>query len=174
MLAGVLPEEQYEGIAVTYGAALSRLARAYEADAEICRDLLQDIHVALWRSLRHFDGRCSLRTWVYRVAHNVGASHVLRHRRARASRMVSLDDLEVVADNYDAEAAADRRQALERLMELIRQLDPIDRQIILCYLEDLDAASIAEVTGISRGNVSTKVHRIKHILARRFLEGVKE
>lgn len=40
----------YQEAAETYGAALDRLARAYEADAEIRRDLLQEIHIALWRS----------------------------------------------------------------------------------------------------------------------------
>jgi RNA polymerase sigma-70 factor, ECF subfamily len=44
----------------------------------------------------------------------------------------------------------------------------LDRQVILSYLEGMDAASIAEITGISPGNVATKVHRIKNILARQF------
>jgi RNA polymerase sigma-70 factor (ECF subfamily) len=43
--------------------------------------------------------------------------------------------------------------------------------VILLYLEGLDAASIGEITGISAGNVATKIHRIKNILVRRFHEG---
>ena len=70
----------YEEAGQTFGQALERLAHAYEADADLRRDLLQEIHVALWRSFGSFDGRCSLRTWVYRVAHNVGASHILHQR----------------------------------------------------------------------------------------------
>jgi RNA polymerase sigma-70 factor, ECF subfamily len=77
-------DQLYQDAAAIYGAALERLARAYEADPEMRRDLVQDIHIALWRSLEGFDGRCSLRTWVYRVAHNVGASHILRQRRTIA------------------------------------------------------------------------------------------
>lgn len=162
--------DSYDSIAVVYGAALSRLARAYEADPEICRDLLQDIHVALWKSLKSFDGRCSVRSWVYRVAHNVAASHVLRRRRARMRHMVSLEELDVAASEDDAEITVDRRQALDRLTELIRRLNPLDRQVILCYLEGMDGASIAEITGMSSGAVATKVHRIKSILIRRFYE----
>ena len=56
-------ERLYEEAAATFGAALGRLARAYEADPEKRRDLLQEIHLALWRSFEGFDGRCSLRTW---------------------------------------------------------------------------------------------------------------
>jgi DNA-directed RNA polymerase specialized sigma24 family protein len=43
----------YEEVAADYGAALDRLARAYEADPDKRRDLLQDIHLALWRSLEY-------------------------------------------------------------------------------------------------------------------------
>ena len=71
----------YEEAAEQYGSALERLARAYEADAEARRDLLQDIHLQLWRSFEKFDERCSLRTWVYRVAHNVATGHVVRQRK---------------------------------------------------------------------------------------------
>jgi RNA polymerase sigma-70 factor, ECF subfamily len=61
----------YEQAAEAYGSSLDRLARAYELDPEARRDLLQDIHFHLWRSFAYFDQRCSLRTWVYRIAHNV-------------------------------------------------------------------------------------------------------
>jgi len=61
--------------------------------------------------------------------------------------------------------------ALNRLLVLIEQLKPLDRQVVLMFLEGESAAEIAEVTGISAGNVATKIHRIKTILARRFKEG---
>ncbi len=68
----------YERISAEFAAPLARLARAHEADPSLQQDLLQEIHIALWRSLPAFGGRCSLRTWVYRVAHNAAATHVLR------------------------------------------------------------------------------------------------
>jgi RNA polymerase sigma-70 factor (ECF subfamily) len=67
-------ERLYVEAAAAFGAALDRLARAYERDSDRRRDLLQDIHVALWRSFARFDHRCSIRTWVYRVAHNTATS----------------------------------------------------------------------------------------------------
>ena len=164
-------DELYQDAAKTYGAALERLARAYEADADLRRDLLQDIHVALWRSFQGFDGRCSARTWVYRVAHNVGASHVVRQRRTRTQALVGLEELENLADANSGQPAADRNQALDRLLNLIQRLNPLDRHVILSYLEGLDAASIGEITGLSAGNVATKIHRIKNVLARQFQQG---
>jgi RNA polymerase sigma-70 factor (ECF subfamily) len=161
----------YEQAASGYGAALERLARAYEPDPDKRRDLVQDIHVAIWRSFAGFDGRCSLRTWVYRVAHNVVTSQILR-RRGKGPALVSLDALASMPDDHDGERSADRRIALERLLALVQALEPLDRRVILLYLEDVDAASIGEITGLSAANVATKVHRIKQILSRRFHQGV--
>jgi RNA polymerase sigma-70 factor (ECF subfamily) len=158
----------YEQAAQEYGAALERLARAYEADPEIRRDLLQEIHVALWRSFGGFDGRCSLRTWIYRVAHNVGASHVAHERRSNNEVLADLEELESLPDTSKSRQAPDRSHELNRLLALIQRLKPLDRHVILSYLEGLDAASIGEITGLSPGNVATKIHRIKNLLARQF------
>jgi len=156
----------YREVQNTYAAAIDRLARACELNPEDRRDLVQEIHFAVWRSLATFDGRCSLRTWVYRVAHNTATSHVMRQRRTKAS-LVSLDEAETLAGETRGESALDEQQKLERLYRFIRQLNPLDRHVIVLYLEDLDAAAIGEITGISPGNVATKIHRIKNILARR-------
>ena len=161
----------YEEAVATHGAALERLARAYEADPEIRRDLLQEIHIALWRSFGGFDGRCSLRTWVYRVAHNTAVSHVSRRLRMRTQFFVALEDVPELADDRESEHAAVERDALARLYELIQQLKTLDRQVMVAYLEGMDAAATAEITGLSARNVATKIHRIKIILARRFQEG---
>jgi RNA polymerase sigma-70 factor (ECF subfamily) len=129
----------YAEAAATYGTALERLARAYESDADRRLDLLQDVHVALWRSFAAFDGRCSLRTWVYRVAHNVATSQVIRRRRS-APTLVGLDELDSKADSVDPGQMLDDRRALDRMMTLIHRLDPIDRQVTLLYLEGMDAS----------------------------------
>jgi RNA polymerase sigma-70 factor, ECF subfamily len=163
-------DELYRDAADKYGASLERLASAWEADPEKRRDLSQDIHFQLWRSFERYDARCSVRTWVYRVAHHVAASHVLRERRT-FSNLVSLEEIEMLPDKGQGHLAADQRRNLERLSILIQQLKPLDRQIIVSYLEDMDAASIGEITGLSPGNVAMKIHRIKNILARRFHGG---
>ncbi len=123
------PDETYQEACATYGGALRRLARAYEAEPEKRRDLLQEIHVAMWKSLSLFNGSCSLRTWVFRVAHNVAASHVLRERRRKRVTMVGLEELDAAADAPDSLQAMAEHQVLARLTDLIRQLLPIDRQV---------------------------------------------
>ena len=161
-------DDLFEEAISEYGASLERLARAYEANTEDRRDLLQDIHFAIWKSLELFDGRCSIRTWAYRVAHNVAVSRVMRKRRF-LSGLVSLEDLDTLP-YPSVEHCSDQRPSLDGVWKLIHQLKPLDRQVILSYLEDMDAASIGEVTGLSPQNVATRVHRIKNLLARRYAQ----
>src|SRR5262245_16021318 len=168
------PKHQLYGeAAAAFGTAIERLARAYEADPDRRRDLVQEIHVALWQSFDGFDGRCSLRTWVYRVAHNVAISQVIR-RRSKLPTLVGLDELDQTVVAEDHEAIVDRKHALERLLSIIHKLNPRDRQIILLYLDGMDAASIADIAGVSPGNVATKVHRIKAILSSHFKKGGRD
>ena len=160
-------QETLYGAAINeHGAALERLARSYEADPDKRQDLLQEIHLALWRSFRMFDDRCSLRTWVFRVGHNVAATHIVKQRRTLA-RLVGLDAVPEIRSDADMEDAIDRRATLERLFTLIHQLGLIDRQVVLLYLEDHDAATIGEITGLSAGNVATKISRLKKVLGQR-------
>lgn len=150
-----------------FGPALERLAHGYERAPHLRRDLVQDMHVALWRSFAVFDGLCSHRTWVYRVAHNTGASHVLRRRR-ESQRLSSLDQIAEMPGPDNPEATAGTRHALDRLMSLVHDLKALDRQVVLLYLEDLDATAIGEITGLSAGAVAVRIHRLKVILADRF------
>jgi RNA polymerase sigma factor (sigma-70 family) len=161
-------DELYARAAADFGPALGRLARAYERDPDRQRDLLQDIHFALWRSFETWEGRSSFRTWTYRVAHNTAASHVLRDRRARVAQWVDLDHIADTPDPSVQTEVLDDADLLARLMALIHQLKPPDRQMMLLYLDDLDAKEIGEITGLSPGAVATKIHRIKALLARRF------
>lgn len=166
-------EARFRALSAEYGKALQRLARGYEADEARQQDLEQEILVAIWRALPDFEGRASLRTWVYRIGHNVAVSHVLKRQRDRLARSVPLDD---DADAHallvrNAAREAEGRDAVNRLAALIRALRPADAQVILLYLEGLEHAEIAEVTGLSRENVAVKVHRIKAALARALDEG---
>lgn len=110
-----------------------------------------------------------MRTWVYRVAHNVAASHVVARRRAPQG--TSIEDLELADDSAGPEHIVGEQQAVEHLRAMIRALKDTDRHVMLLYLEGLDAAAIGEIVGLSRVAVGTKVHRIKKLLARRIHNG---
>lgn len=170
-----LPEDadkRYTLAAELLGGALARLAAGYEADSAERQDLLQNIHLQLWRSLKSFDGRCSLRTWAYRVAHNVAADHVARAKRWNDT--FSLDDLgkfDPVDPKPSPETGLAERQALSQIHAILHRLGPIDRQVMILYLEDESAATIADVSGLSAVAVATRIHRVKRLIADRFKVG---
>jgi RNA polymerase sigma-70 factor (ECF subfamily) len=169
--AAVEQEALFERVAAEFAAPLARLARAHEADLSLRQDLLQEIHIALWRSLANFGNRCSLRTWVYRVAHNVAASHVLRDRRRPKPVLATLDEIDVPFDAPDPADSIYQALVMRQLTELIQKLKPLDRQVIILHLEGLPAEEIAEITGISSTNTNTKLTRIRQLLAAQFNAG---
>jgi len=168
------PDALFAGIVRDYGAQISRFAMGYELDVAKRHELRQDMLLAVWQSLAVFKQQCGLRTWVYRVTHNVGVSHIQREKRRLST--VSLDDetldavlIDVQGD--DSAEAIERGIDLERLLHFIDALGMPDRQIMVLYLEELDAATIADVVGLSAVNVATKIHRIKALLARQLNTG---
>ena len=148
-----------------YGAMIERLARGYEADAELRRDLVQEIHAALWRSFAIYEGQCAEKSWVHRIAHNVGVTHMMTGQRRRKLPLVGLEQIEELPGGDDPEHNVGERSLGDRLLATIHRLAPADRQVMLLYLEDLTAAEIGEVTGLSAANVAVRIHRLKALLA---------
>lgn len=167
----VARDDLYQSAVRDFGRALDRLAFGYEANPDKRHDLRQEIHFQLWRSFDAFDNRCSLKTWTFRVAHNTAVSWIQKERRS-GQVFVDLEAAEQLASSGFQEPNIDHQRALQHLAQLILKLKPLDRQIMICHLEDLDATAIAEITGLSTANVATKLYRIKAILARRFPKGV--
>lgn len=163
---GKTPQDaRYLAAARTHGATIERLARGYEADPELRRDLVQEIHAALWRSFAIFEGQCAEKSWVHRIAHNVGVTHMMTGRRRRKMPLVGLEQIEELPDGDDPEHSTGERALSNRLLAAIHRLQPADRQVMLLYLEDLTAAEIGEVTGLSPSAVAVRIHRIKALLA---------
>lgn len=159
-------KQLYAEAGAKFAPALARLARSVERDPDKARDLEQDMHCALWRSLARFNGECALKTWVYRVAHNVAADHVARS--VRGPRRVPLEYIEALPAPGNVEAATAEALVLAQVGALIRRLPPADMQVIVLWLEGESAAAIAEITGLSPGAVNVRVHRIKALLASQF------
>lgn len=160
----------YQQAIVAYGHEIARFMTGYERDPIKRQDLLQDVQLAIWRSMSGFKAQCSLRTWVYRVVHNVGSSHVQHSIRCSDKNFTDLSDIELHADESTDVTASDRQLDFARVMALIHSLAAMDRQLMLLYLEGLDAASISDITGLSARNVATKICRIKQLLTVSFTD----
>lgn len=156
----------YEKAGAQFAATLARLARAVERDAEKARDLEQEIHAALWSSFARFEEQCELKTWVYRVAHNVAATHV--NTAAKGPKRVPLEEIGELPSPANPERQAGTALVLQQVQTLIRQLPFPDSQVMLLWLEGESTKAIAEVTGLSPSAVGVRVHRIKKLLAAHF------
>lgn len=130
-------ESQYEELWREYGASLSRLAASYEFFPHAREDLLQEIRLAIWTALPRFRGESSLRTFLYRIAHNRALTHVWR-RGAQPPLTTELP--EPVDERPNPESVAVRTADQIRLMNAIRGLPVAYRQVITMALEDLPLA----------------------------------
>jgi RNA polymerase sigma-70 factor (ECF subfamily) len=135
-----------------YAAAIRRLCAAYAVSAADREDLFQDIFLAVWRALPAFRGDASVRTWLYRIAHNVALTWQTRDRR-RQFRETPLDEAAGGSGHMDL-----RRLALRRA---IAGMNPADRTLTLLWLEGLSATEIAEVTGVKSATVAVRLSRIR-------------
>ena len=147
------------------GPALGRLVRTYEADPARAEDLLQEICLAIWQALPRWQKRSSLRTFVFRIAHNRGATHGWREGR-RATH-----PLESAPESIDPEPTIDSRleqeQRRERLFAAVAELPLSLRLAVSLKLEGLSGTEIAEVLGLRPGAVRARLHRAQKLLSRR-------
>ncbi len=147
--------EQHAGIVqkVCYSYARSRADR---------HDLMQEISLQLWKAYPRYSRERSFSTWMYRIALNVAISF-LRSSSRPLRQTVSLD--EGALDLPDEPTArADERVTL--LQRVIASLDPLNRALVLLYLDEHSYREISEILGISETNVATKLSRLKQRVRR--------
>ena len=136
-----------------------KVANTYSRQPDDRADLAQEIAAQLWRAFPGYDPQRAFSTWMYRIALNVAISHV-RSEAHRQRHAVPLDDeLHDIADDDGPDHEADER--VRALHRFIAQLEPLNRALLLLYLEDHSYREIAEILGISETNVSTKISRLK-------------
>ena len=152
----------FEELLAQHAGILRKVSNAYCRDQLEREDLVQEIVLQLWRSFRRYDPALRFSTWMYRIAMNVAISHY-RARRATA-QPVALDEVtEVAADRADAD---DTRL----LYDLIRELDELNRALIVLYLDGHSHTEISAILGLTPSNAATRVNRIKERLRNRYME----
>ena len=144
------------------GAAIRRLTVGYERDGGRRQDLEQEIYLAIWQALPAFAEQCSERTFVFRIAHNRAISHVRRWRLRRTDALE--EDTAVAGPGADPEYAASQARRHAALAAAVRRLAPSLRQVMLLLLEGCSHREIADVVGISEGNVAVRVSRARKAL----------
>jgi RNA polymerase sigma-70 factor (ECF subfamily) len=158
-------QERYVHLLNEVGPGLGRLAASYEAVPQAREDLLQDIRIALWIALPRFRGEASLRTFVYRIAHNRALTHVWHRKQAGAQEPI--EDVGLTDDRLDPEASAVKSASRDQLLEAIRTLPLAARQVITLALEDMSNREIGAVLGLTENNVAVRLSRARTLLRTR-------
>lgn len=125
----------------------------FSNDADEVADLFQEVLVKLWNGYDSFQGKSDIKTWIYRVTLNTCIT-IDRKKRRRNRAMLSMD-----VDYFDSQ---EQETAQVRILhERIARLQPLDRAIILLWLEQISYGEIGEIVGISAKNVSVRLARIR-------------
>lgn len=151
--------QQFQVLLERHRGIVSKVAHTYAWNADDRADLVQEIAVQLWRAYAQYDPERKFSTWMYRIALNVAISQGRREGR-RHGHTVPLDEaLHDMADHNAANPTAD--QQIRALHRFIHAQPPLDRALLLLYLEERSYREIAEILGISETNVATKTSRLK-------------
>ena len=140
---------------------IRRICLGYAVNTQDLEDLYQDVLVNIWRGLSTFRSESALRTWVYRIALNTCVSTL--RTRSRKPVSASLDEVITVADQ-----SQERKDAVKDLYECIATLNPIDKAIVMMWLDEYSYDEIAETIGMKRNNVATRLHRAKEKLKEKY------
>ncbi len=135
-------------------ALISKVCYMYAVDRDHFKDLYQDALVNLWRGFDTFRGEAARSTWIYRVAIN-SCQTEYRHSR-RSALNDNLDDHAELADQ-----SVDRPSQLREMYRLISKLGRMDKALIMLWLDEKSYDEIAEITGLTRNNVATRLRRAK-------------
>jgi RNA polymerase sigma-70 factor (ECF subfamily) len=153
---------RFDRLLETFGPSIRRTAALYERDPARREDLAQDICLALWQALPRFRGESSERTFVFRVAHNRGATHAWRRRRSVTEPLEAAD--EPRDDSESAEDHLARRENSLALAQAVLALPVGLRQVTTLALEGLAPREIADVLGLTENNVGVRLTRARAAL----------
>jgi RNA polymerase sigma-70 factor (ECF subfamily) len=131
----------------------------YINDYDQAKDLTQEIFISVWKNLSSFKGGSKIGTWIYRIATNNCLKAIEKSKRIVTTEF---------PDNLAAPKEESPEEKLAFLYNCIGELEETERIIISLELERVKQAEIADIVGLTEGNVRVKIHRIKEKLAVKF------
>ena len=180
-------EATFAALVDRYGPSLVRVARLYVRSQAVAEEVVQETWLAVLNGLDRFEGRSSLKTWIFSILANIAKTRGVREARSipfseLGAREAAADEPAVDPDRFlDSSAATpgawalapanwapipdDRLLAdetLERISDAIAQLPPAQRAVIA--LRDVEGFSSAEaraVLDLSEGNQRVLLHRAR-------------
>lgn len=144
-----------------------KISRLNFEDAGEREDVLQEMMYQLWRSYPGFDGRSRFSTWMYKVCLNTALTC---RRKSNKKKEESLSSAHQQIPN---EASTNEEEAVRLLHDAIGTLSPVNKAIVILYLENTSYEEIAAIVGLTRSNVSVRLVRIKKELEEKLNQKLK-
>jgi RNA polymerase sigma-70 factor (ECF subfamily) len=151
----------FQALLQAHRGIVAKVAGTYAWHPDDRDDLMQEIATQLWRAWPGYDPQRPAATWMYRIALNVAISYVRGRTRGVQPEPFG-DHHGQVADPHAHDHEA--RQQVDLLHRFIHAQPPLDRALLLLYLEDRSYREMADVLGLSETNVATKISRLKQRL----------
>lgn len=151
-------EVAFENIIKRYSVLITKVCYYFSTDTSELKDLRQDVLLNIWAGIPKFNNNAKLSTWIYRICFNTCITYKRKNKNKKNNITLS-EVLDVADDSFDIEK-------YKEMHRLINKLGSEDRSIILMWLDENSYEEIAEVVGIKRNTVATKLKRIKEKLVK--------
>lgn len=149
-------EVVFEDIVRDYSLMITKLCYHFATDISELKDLRQEVLLNVWLGWGKFRMQSKLSTWIYRVCFNTCITYQ-RKNRQRKNEIPLPSVLEIADEQFDM-------NKYEEMHRLIGKLGSEDKAIILMWLDESSYDEIAEVVGLKRNTVATRLKRIKERL----------
>ena len=149
-------EQQFSQLVRENKSTIYTVCYMFSNNQDEVADLFQEVLIKLWKGYSTFESRSDIKTWIYRVALNTCIS-IDRKNKRRAKHQLSMD-INLFADK-DA-----KTEQVSMLHRRINQLQPLDRALVLLWLENISYDEIGAIVGITAKNVSVRLFRIRQQL----------
>jgi RNA polymerase sigma factor (sigma-70 family) len=150
-------EKEFMEMINAHRGIIFKVCRIYDRENVYRDDLFQEIVLQLWKSFPGFRNESLPSTWMYRVALNTAISHFRKRIKNPGHRPLSKSEFQLA----DQPAFSEDNAQTIMLNRAIDQLSPIEKALIILYLEEKNYAEISEIIGITANNVGVKLNRIK-------------
>lgn len=151
-----ISEQEFARMVKAHKSTIYTVCYMFSNDEDEVADLFQEVLIHVWRGLPSFDGRSDMKTWIYRVALNTCISIDKKKKRRHEAKLTM--DINLFTDkDKETEQVSILHNRISRLM-------PLDRAIVLLWLENISYDEIGAIIGISAKNVSVRLVRIREQL----------
>ncbi len=145
-----------------------KIVNSYCQNKEDRKDLEQEIIIQLWNSFDNYNSDYKYSTWMYRIALNVAISFYRKEKKWSIKNDFYNEESIFKIEEDTSEEQTELDYHLKLLQEFIHNLNELNKALILLYLEEKSYEEIAEILGITKTNVATKISRIKFKLKKEF------